>query len=703
MSEAQPAEQSLTASAEAESKPESADASMTETRAQEPNPTPNDVAEEDVQNVVEAPKSSEDTKDVAQPTEAPASTDDTTLPTSEVDLGPASISQLNIETAEGDTSPVEPTVQQSVEVSMTDAPASKVAREREDDAVDEPAPKRARTEPKESEEKEEPTQEAAPSTPATSVPAPPPADLPQPSDETMKHFENFVHWNDTEFLARQIQPFQRRDLRKAMGRVKKTKHGMNFRDAAVALWPGIKETYLAKIQYPMDLGYIDKALRDGKYNTFGEIRLALAIMYDNCIKFNGPEHDMARSAHNAVSSAWDDIMLIPATEPVKAKPAPKIRGPREPRNLPVKPEATEEGHTGSPGAEAAPKAAPPPRRQSTLAEADRPKRTPRPTKPKEIEYGSSNSRKHLKPEMQFCDEILTELTTKKNANAAVWFERPVDTVALGIPHYHSLIKEAMDFGTIAQRLHDGEIASVKEFEKLMRLVFSNAFKFNGKPIGDPLKNPVPFAAQSLEEQFNVLIKNKDKWMAKRNKAQAPPPSASAGSDEEDEEDDEDDGDAAFDGNTQAREREVKDLDARYREETQKLTDLFGAEAPNQSMIDVQQHILNMVQKALLEAKLKLNEAKQKSGGGSKSKKAKPAKKAAGGAGGRKSGGAAPAPKKATGGGGQKKKKNLSAADKDNIANAINDLEYPHLDKAIDIIKRDTGQMVSLARFSVDIS
>jgi bromodomain-containing factor 1 len=42
----------------------------------------------------------------------------------------------------------------------------------------------------------------------------------------------------------------------------------------------------------------------------------------------------------------------------------------------------------------------------------------------------------------------------------------------------------------------------------------------------------------------------------------------------------------------------------------------------------------------------------------------------------------------------KKKKILTAEDKDNIANAINDLVSPHIDRAIDIIKRDTGQMVS---------
>lgn len=695
MSEAQPEGQSPAAPAEAEKKMESADETMADTATEKPNPTPGDVAQEDVKTEVVVPASSseENKASTAQPAEIPSSTDDAALPTSEVDLGPASISQLNIET-EGDTSPVESNVQQSVEVSMTDAPAevstTKIAREREDDAVEEPAPKRARTEPKESEEKETPTQDGDAPTPAASAPPPPPADLPQPSEAALKHFEDFPQWNDPEFNARQIQPFQRRDLRKAMARVKKTKHGMNFRDAVVALWPGLKEPYLAKIQHPMDLGYIDKALRDGKYNTFGEVKLALALMYDNCITFNGVDHDMAKSAHNAVSLVWDDIMVIPATEPVKAKPTQKMSRPREPRNVLVKPE---EAQAGSPAADAAPKAAPLPRRQSTLAEADRPKRTPRPTKPKEIEYG--NSRSNLKPEMQFADEILTELTTKKNATPAIWFKEPVDPIAMNIPHYRSLIPNPMDFGTIAHRIHtSGDVNTLKEFERLMRLVFANAYKFNGKPQGtDPTVNPVAFAAKNLEDQFNTLIKNKDKWLARRSKAQAPPPSASAGSDEEDDEDDDDDGEVVFDASTQAREREVKDLDVRYREETQKLTDLFAAEAPNQSMIDVQQQVLNMVQKALLDAKLKLNEAKQKSGGG-KAKKAKPAKKAAGGGGGRKSGGAAPAPKKATGGGGQKKKKNLSAADKDNIANAINDLEYPNLDKAIDIIKRDTGQMVS---------
>jgi len=103
----------------------------------------------------------EDSKDVdmtEKPFDAPEKGDaadekavtsnDTAPPTDETDEQPTSLSQLAIDTKDVDAP------KPSTEVAMQDAPAvdvsasSKVAREREDDIADEPAPKRAKTEPK---------------------------------------------------------------------------------------------------------------------------------------------------------------------------------------------------------------------------------------------------------------------------------------------------------------------------------------------------------------------------------------------------------------------------------------------------------------------------------------------------------------------------------------------------------------------------
>lgn len=679
---------------------------------EEPTKEPTDETKELKEEVSDTIK--EDVKDESKDD---SSKDDSALPTSEVDLHPASLSQLAIETDPMDTttSPVQP----SVEVSMTDASGAKVAREREDDAVEEPAPKRARTEPKE----DEPSVETSTPAPAASSEQP---TTPTPiSAATLAgmEVEELPKWNDAEFKAKPIQQFQQKALRNAMARVKKTKNGANFRDSVEKLWPTVWDKYLEKVDKPIDLGEIDRGIRDWKYSTFGGVRDDLNLIIDNSLAFNGPDHPMTASAKAAIKSAWSDIILVPDEEPVRPKPAPKQGRVREARAVNVKPEvpppaatsggtitATAPGTTGGSSSTSSGTAATKPpaagssnaRRASTTADGDRPKRTVRAPKPKDIDYTTKPSRKKLKPELQFCDEVLTELMKDKYSHLNQWFNAPVDAEGLGIPTYYSVITTPMDFGKVHRMLHEGQFSSWKDFDKNLRLVFSNCYKFNGPP--DP--GNVSGIAKQLEDMYNSQMKGKDTWLSKHAKANAPAaaPAANAGSDDEDEEDDEEEGGEVAGPDPS---REVKDLEVRLREEMDKQANLFAAEQPNQSMIQIQQGIVNMVQQALLEAKKKLNEYKQKNGGsggaasgsGGKSKKSKPSKPKGGAKGGSsKASGSAAQPKK-SGGGGQKKKKNLTAADKDNIAGAINDLEYPHLDKAIDIIKRDTGQMVRSAPIS----
>jgi bromodomain-containing factor 1 len=115
---------------------------------------------------------------------------------------------------------------------------------------------------------------------------------------------------------------------------------------------------------------------------------------------------------------------------------------------------------------------------------------------------------------------------------------------------------------------------------------------------------------------------------------------------------------------------------------------------NESMIDIQRNIVEMIQKTLIEKAREAQSARAKAKSEKPKKASKSAKTKTAGAGGRKSTGGAGQSKKT---GGSKKaapKKSLTAAEKDQIANAINDLDGPHLDRAIDIIKRDTGQNVS---------
>lgn len=697
--------------AKTEPSTESTQADESKPKTDEPAPTSEDVEMADVtpteDKSVDAPATTTEAVDIPTTTaeepakdtemsdkpkvngtsEAPASSDDTSaLPTSEVDLQPASLSQLAIETTETDTS-----AKPSIEVTMEDAPATaevsistKIAREREDDATEERAPKRAKTEPSEDE-------------PTTTVIVASSAPAEASSQPLESPFTRLAKWDDSTFISQKITPHQRREIRKVLGRIKKTKQGGHFRDSVQKLWPGLWDSYLAKIEKPTDLSEIDRTLRDpsGLYVTLAHFKKDLILMYDNTLAFNGPLHDVTRAAQGSIEAIWRDVITIsPEEDPPKPKPAPKQKAPRESRTTahvepaPVRKQSS--GPVPSPVVEA-PKPSPlvqsqpaDVRRASTAIDGDRPKRTVRAPKPKDIDYTTKPSRKKLKPELQFSEEVLTEMMHPKNKHINGWFMEAVDAEGLGIPHYYSIIKKPMDLGKVSRLLASGDIISLKDFDKTVRLIFTNCYAFNGSP--DQL-NPVSLLAKELEEFYNAQMKGKDSWLAKHAKANAPPP-ASHASDEEEEEEEFEGEDAPAPSVDSS--KEVREIEAKLREESEKLNDLFTADSPNQSLIMVQQGIVKMVQEALLAAKQKLSEYRQKheKPGKKSSKPTKPKpsnssapRKPTGNAVPKKSGGA----KKAA------TKKNLSAADKDQIANAINDLEYPHLDRAIDIIKRDTGQ------------
>jgi len=85
---------------------------------------------------------------------------------------------------------------------------------------------------------------------------------------------------------------------------------------------------------------------------------------------------------------------------------------------------------------------------------------------------------------------------------AVWkhqfawpFHTPVDSVKLGIPDYHNIVRHPMDFGTIKKRLDNNYYWSAKECIKDFNTVFTNCYMYN-KPGED-----VTVMAQTLEKLF----------------------------------------------------------------------------------------------------------------------------------------------------------------------------------------------------------
>ncbi|KAL6695611.1 sporulation transcription factor [Trichoderma pleuroticola] len=586
-------------------------------------------------------------------------------PSSEVDLGSSSISQLAIEA----TSPADT----SIEVSMTDAPSTdapaKNARERDEDMDEEPAAKRPKTEATE----EDGAATATPSGENAGTPAP-------TNDGGMARLASISKWKDTTIHDKKISPFQRREIRKIIGRVKKTKHGGHFRDSVPKLWPALAESYLARIDKPMDLSEVDRGLRDPNtvYVTFGDMKNDLRLILENAFTFNGPQHEVTDAAFYAIRNVWQEAVTIPEEEPARPKSVAKPKPPREPRVLPGPDNAVRRQSSGpasSPPPPPVPESKPKPqaaepsvdRRGSTATDGDRPKRT------------------KLKPEMQFCDEVLAELVHPKNSTLNMWFLDAVDAEGLNIPDYYSIIKKPMDLGKVSRMINAGDITNAKEFDKNVRLVFQNCYQFNGPP---DQGNPVSMVAKQLEDMYLQQMKGKDAWLARYAKANAPAASASNASDDDDEDDSEEEEAAAPSVDNS---KEIQELKAKLEEESSKLNLMFASGTP-QALIDCQKVIVEAVQRALYKVAQSQNDVKTKHQDKPTKKASKPSKsKAAGSVPQRKSSTHAPPPKKASSAKKPAPKKSLSAADKDQIASAINDLEYPHLDRAIDIIKRDTGQ------------
>lgn len=100
-----------------------------------------------------------------------------------------------------------------------------------------------------------------------------------------------------------------------------------------------------------------------------------------------------------------------------------------------------------------------------------------------------------------CRDVLKEMSKQ---HLGIYFNEPVDHVKLGIPDYPTIIKEPMDFSTIATNLEQNVYSSHEEFAEHMRLVFRNAITYNVRR-----DNPVHIAAREMsdmfEERYRVMV------------------------------------------------------------------------------------------------------------------------------------------------------------------------------------------------------
>jgi bromodomain-containing factor 1 len=643
--------------------------------------------------------------------EPAASTQDTAIsgppvatPAEDLNLQPASMSSLAI-----DATPASPAPATTADTSMSDAPQTgvKVSRQREDDEDDQPSAKRLRTD-----------------TPSDSVVV-----KAQPEDvmavdrdgaeasSLYKADGRPKNLADPSLDSNEITKYQSNKIRSILAGIKKTKAGVNFRAPVSTLWPLLWEDYRLKVSEPTDISTMEKRLKgagDAEYPPYpnmGAFKRDLELIYKNSVTFNGAMHTVTASAKTVWEQVLERMATVPAVETaVEEKKAPKQHPTRhaEPRATAQPSHAQPPRRPSKPAAPSpVDKAAPSPayaippnnhgvpliRRDSTKNVDDRPKRPVHPPKSKDLGYDVKKKNK-LPLEQRFCREVLDELTKNRHFEYNQFFTQPVDPVALQIPNYHKVVKKPMDLQTMGERLDTGQYNNAREFERDFQLIIRNSMLFNGAD------HIVTQCAHRLEEVFKEEWAKKDAWMAKRAPpASAPQPSSAASRVKHDEDSDDEDVDSDEEEEQKPRDTTTPHLEAlqrRLKEEQDKLNELMVAKVPDINMVEVSQTMIAVLQKQVIQERQKLAEApppKNKKAKQTATKAKKPSagsKKATAQAAG-SSGGGAPG-KKA--GGGPKKKRHMGAIEKEVIGAAIPELEGALLERAIDIIKKDTNQNVS---------
>lgn len=240
--------------------------------------------------------------------------------------------------------------------------------------------------------------------------------------------------------------------------------------------------YYNFIKRPMDLSTIERKINLNAYDDPLVVVDDFNLMVNNCVKFNGEASGISRMAKNIQAQFEKHMLNIP----------PKI--------LPHNNGAAAAAAVSPSGA----------RRRNVVSDdvksesvaAHRPKRTIHPPRSKELPYDVRPRKKKYAAELRFCNLLVKELTSKKLYNLNFPFLQPVDPVALGIPNYHEIIKEPMDFSTIQGKLANNQYENGEEFARDVKLIFKNCYLFN------PEGNDVHAMGKKLEQIFDKKWANK---------------------------------------------------------------------------------------------------------------------------------------------------------------------------------------------------
>lgn len=435
------------------------------------------------------------------------------------------------------SAPVESSVVESQEsLNNQDEPMSsgKVAREREDDDMDcGPATKRTRTDEDMS---------SAPAAPEFKVP-----DLPELNTNVTEEKSQPLDSKPSDHNDPPISKLQHRFILKVIQNIKRTNDAVPFTKPVDIVALNIP-TYPTVVTKPMDLRTMEEKLKNNQYPSIAVYINDFNQILENSMSFNGPEHVVTKNALNIKASFEKQMLNLPGPDPPEPPPTEKKK--KAPAATTTKAASSRrESRSSLPGSARSPTTAASPtfalgpqgvpliRRDSTVGDG-RPKREIHPPAPRDLPYANQKpKKKKYQLELKFCQHVMNELLKPKHQHVAFPFLLPVDPVALNIPHYHKVIKNPMDIGTVGTKLSRGQYENAKEFEADIRLIFSNCYKFN------PATDPVHAMGKNLEAVFDEKWAEKSRWIEANTPASGrQSPGSSPEPEEEEEEEEEEDED-----------------------------------------------------------------------------------------------------------------------------------------------------------------
>ncbi|KAI9695192.1 MAG: hypothetical protein M1820_008828 [Bogoriella megaspora] len=407
--------------------------------------------------------------------------------------------------------------------------SGKVHPREDEDAQEEPASKRAKTEGSEA---------AAPEFKVPEVPQP--TSPSEQSTATAQQVAPLLESSAPNADSKPMTDAQRKSLLDIIKNVKKVKAAIPFLDPVDPIRMNLPR-YAEIVPNPMDLGTMDSKLKNSQYTTVADFVADFDLMIRNCVNFNGPNHPVSANGLSLKAYFTKVVHKVPSRdEPEAQQTAKKAKKPpiqrstsdapsRRTSRAPAQPPTVKPNDPYALGPDGVPLI----RRDSTAG--DRPKREIHRPPPKDLPYSTAKpKRKKYQHELRFVEHVVAEMNKAKYAKDSWPFMVAVDPVALNIPTYFSVIKKPMDFGTITQKLKHNEYESAKEFKADVDLMFDNCYRFN------PPEHTIHQHGKAWQETFKKIWDQKDEWIEQNARSGVQSPADDADSEVDDGDDEEGD-------------------------------------------------------------------------------------------------------------------------------------------------------------------